>query len=51
MMKHVLVKLNLGLSWQKSIQHEEDSFHLQIGLKFKEVTTEVLHLKHRFVWC
>ena len=27
------------------------SFHLQIGLKFKEETSKVLHLEHNFVWC
>jgi len=26
-------------------------FHQQIGLKFKEETSEVLHLEHSFEWC
>jgi hypothetical protein len=30
---------------------KEDSFHQQIGLKFKEETINVLHLEHSFVWC
>jgi len=25
-------------------------FHLQIGLTFKEETTEMLHVEHSFVW-
>jgi hypothetical protein len=32
-------------------QEEEDSFHQQTGLKFKEETSKVLHLEHSFVWC
>jgi hypothetical protein len=31
--RSVHVKLNSGLSWQNSIQQEEDSFNQQIGLK------------------
>jgi hypothetical protein len=30
---------------------QEDSFHQQIAFTFKEETSEVLHLEHRFVWC
>jgi hypothetical protein len=26
-------------------------FHQQIGLKFKEETSKMLHLEHSFVWC
>jgi hypothetical protein len=37
MTKDVQVKLNLGVSWQSSIQQEEEgSFHQQIGLTFKK---------------
>jgi hypothetical protein len=36
---------------QSSIQKEEDSFHQQTGLKFKEETTELLHLELIIVWC
>jgi hypothetical protein len=39
------MKLNPELPWQSSIQ-QEDSFHQQIGLKFKEETSKVLHLEH-----
>jgi hypothetical protein len=51
MMQDVHVKLSPGLPWQKGIQQEEDSFHQQIGLKFKEETSEMLHLEHRHLWC
>jgi hypothetical protein len=34
-----------------NIQQEEESFHQQTGLKFKEETSIVLHLEHCFVWC
>jgi len=30
---------------------QEDSFHHQIGLKFKEETTKVMHLGQSFVGC
>ena len=39
-MQHVHVKLNPGLPCKSSIQHEEDSFHKQVGLKFKEETSK-----------
>jgi hypothetical protein len=26
-------------------------FHQEIGLKFKEEASEVLHLEHSLVWC
>jgi hypothetical protein len=34
---------------KSGIQQEKDSFHQQIGLKFKEETSEVLHLEHTFM--
>jgi len=34
-----------------SIQQEEDSFHQQNRIKFKEETSKVLHLENNFVWC
>jgi hypothetical protein len=37
-MKSMLVKA------KSNIQQEEDPFHQQIGLTFKEVTSEVVHL-------
>ena len=51
MKQDVSMKLNPGLPWQKQHQQEEDSFHQQIGLKFKEETSKMLHLEHSFVWC
>jgi hypothetical protein len=33
------------------VQQEEDSLHQQIGLKFEEETSKMLHLEHGFVWC
>jgi hypothetical protein len=50
-MQGVHVKLNLDLPWKSNIQQEEDSFHQQTGLKYKEETSKVLHLEHCFVWC
>ena len=42
MTQHVHVKLNTGLPCKSSIQHEEDSFHKQTGLKLKGETSKVL---------
>jgi hypothetical protein len=50
-MQGVHVKLIQDCHGKRSIQQEEDSFHQQIGLKFKEETSKVLHLEHCFVWC
>ena len=33
------------------VQQEEDSLYQQIGLKFEEETSKMLHLEHGFVWC
>jgi hypothetical protein len=30
---------------------KEELFHQAIGLKFKEETSEMLHLEYNFVWC
>jgi hypothetical protein len=46
MMEDVRVKLNLILPWQKL-----RSIYQQIGLKFEEETSKMLHLEHGFVWC
>jgi len=35
---------------KKGIQQEEDLFHQQSGLKFKEETSKVQHLEHSFLW-
>jgi hypothetical protein len=34
-----------------SIQQQKYYFNQQNGLKFKEETSEVLHLERSFVWC
>jgi hypothetical protein len=47
----VYVKLSVGLPWQKGIQQEEDTSHQQIGIKFKEETSTVLHVECSFVCC
>jgi hypothetical protein len=31
--------------------NKKKTFRQQIGLKFKEETSKVLHLEHSFVWC
>jgi len=46
MMEDVRVKLSHGKS---CIQQEEDSFYQQIGLKFEEETSKMLHLEHGFI--
>jgi hypothetical protein len=33
------------------IQQGKDYFHQQIGLKFKEESSEMLHLEHSILWC
>jgi hypothetical protein len=35
----------------KATFNRRKTFHQQIGLKFKEETSEVLHLEHSIVWC
>ena len=30
---------------------KEDYFYQQIGLKFNEETSELLHFEHSIVWC
>jgi len=35
----------------KAAFNKKKIFHQQIGLEFKEETSEVLHLEHGFVWC
>jgi hypothetical protein len=51
MHRTVHVNLNPDYHGKSSFQQEEDSFHPQIGLKFKEEASKVLHLEHSFVWC
>jgi hypothetical protein len=45
-LKNVCVKLNLGCHRKSGIQREEESFRQQIGLKFKDQTSEMQHLEH-----
>ena len=45
------IKTRTGRHDNSRIQPEEDCFHQQIGLKFKEETGEVLHLEQSTVWC
>jgi hypothetical protein len=51
MMEGVLVKLNPGLPWQNVNLTRRRIFYQQIGFKFEEETSEMLHLEHGFVWC
>jgi hypothetical protein len=44
-------KLSPGLPWKTSIQRDGNSFDEQIGLEFKEETSETLRLEHSFVRC
>ena len=41
-MQDILVKLYVGLQWNKHVQ-QEDSLRQQIGLTFKEETRNVLY--------
>ena len=40
-----------GCHGKSCVQQEEDSLYQQIGLKFEEETSKMLHMKHGFVWC
>jgi len=44
------LKLNPGLSRQKQLSRNEDSFRQKIGLKFKEKTGKVQHFVHSLLW-
>jgi hypothetical protein len=44
MMAEVRVKLNPGLPWQKLHLAKRILFYQQIGLKFEEETSKMLHL-------
>ena len=46
-LKYVYVKLNPDFHRKRGIQREE-SFRQQIGLKFKDQTSETQHLEHRW---
>ena len=45
------MKLNPELPCQSSILQEDNSFHQQTGLMFKEETNDMLHLEHSFAGC
>jgi hypothetical protein len=45
------MNLNPGLAWQEQQSTRRLFCHQQIGLNFKEGTSEVLHLEHSFVRC
>jgi hypothetical protein len=47
----VHVKLNPWLPWQKQHTTRRRILYQQIGLRFKEETSAVLHLVHSCVWC
>ena len=51
MMEDVRVKLNIGLPWQKLRSTRRRLSLLQLGLKFEEEISKMLHLEHGFVWC
>jgi len=51
MQDEVHLKLNPGLSRQQQRSTKEDSFRQQVGIKFEEETSKVLHLEHSFEWC
>jgi len=51
-MKHVHVKLNSGLPWQKQYSTTTTrGLFSPANWTFKEETSELLHLKRDFVWC
>jgi hypothetical protein len=46
MMQNANITLNPHLPGKSRNQQEEDAFHREAGPKFKEETSEVLHLEH-----
>jgi hypothetical protein len=44
------MQLNPDAHNKSSIQQEEDTFHQQIGTNLKKETSEMLHMRHSFVW-
>ena len=47
----LLVKLNVGLPWQKLHSTRRGLFLLHIGFGIEEEASEMLHLEHSFIWC
>lgn len=44
------IKSRITMAKNSIQQEEEDSFHQHSGHKFKEQTSEKLHLDYSFVW-
>jgi hypothetical protein len=44
-------EIKFSITMGKAAFNKKKTFHQQIGLISKEETSEVLHLKHSFVWC
>ena len=51
LMEHVRVKLNPGFPWKKLRSTRRRRSLQQIGLKFEEESSKMLHMEHGFVWC
>jgi hypothetical protein len=47
----VYVPINMACHQSSIQEEEEDSSRQQIGRKFKEKISYMLHLEHSFVWC
>ena len=39
------------IAMAKAAFNKKKTFYQQIGLKFEEETSKILHLEHGFVWC
>jgi len=50
-MEGACVKLNSELPWQKLHLARRRNSYQQIGRRFEEEASEVLHLEHSFIWC
>ena len=48
---HWASMLNIFVYSKTCVQQEEDSLYQQIGLKFEEETSKMLHLEHDFLSC
>jgi hypothetical protein len=51
MMEDVRVKLNPRFPCKSCIHQDEEYFYQQIGLKFEEETSKMIHLEHGILWC
>jgi len=50
-MEDGIVKLNVGLLWQKLHSTRKGLFLLAVGLQIEDETSKMLHLEHSFLWC